>query len=327
VRQLEAGDEAAATPCDIADPGLPALPEPADTIAGLIAARDAERARSRRQDNDIGLLVGSNKTLRRELHALRVRRWRDEETIQALEGELAQTERAHQAFEAQLAQTRPLREHDAETIQALAAELAEARQARARAARRGRQLADEVATLRSRPWHLVTGWLRSRPSAGQTKVGRRSILPGEGPFFDRGIRIGGAGAIVGATVRRIKGAPSGMLTFGPYLKLAAGTYAATIEARLYQRLPLMAKFKLEIVCDDARQLIGWRNFRLHSTARWQRFELIFAVWDGEDCADFETRIWAREGTPLEIGRMDLYQLTEEPTTADANAADLTGGAA
>ena len=286
VRQLEARDEAAAVPRTVADPGLPVLPEAAETVAGLIAARDAERDQLRRQDTDIGLLVSSNKALRRELQALRVRRWRDEETIQALDEELARTKLA-----------------------------------RARANRRSRQLTDEVATLHARPWHSVAGWLGSRARSGRAKFGRRPILPGDGPFYDRGFRLGDAGAIADAAVKRVKSAPTGILIFGPYVKLAAGTYAATIEARLYQRPPVVTSFKLEIVCDDARQLIGSRNFRLYSIGGWQRFELIFAVWEGEDFADFETRIWARKGTPLEIGRIDLSQLTEEPTAASAGAAD------
>ena len=123
-------------------------------------------------------------------------------------------------------------------------------------------------------------------------------------------------------MKRVKDAPSGILIFGPYLKLGAGSYAVTVEARLYQRWPIVTSFKLEIVCDDARQLIAWRKFHLHWIARWQRFELTFAVWDGEDYADFETRIWAHNGTPLEIGRIDLYQLT-----APAPATDSDEGAA
>ena len=122
-----------------------------------------------------------------------------------------------------------------------------------------------------------------------------------------------------------------MLIFGPYVKLAAGTYEVTIEARLYQHLPVLTNFKLDIVCDDARQIIGLRWFRLHSFARWRSFDLIFTVWEGEDHPDFEVRIWARSGTPLEIGRMDLYQLTEEPSPAGAEAStgapDSNGDAA
>src|ERR1700680_2472699 len=79
------GDPRAPPPA--ADPGVPALSAAADTIAGLTAARDAERERIRQRDNDIGLLVSSNKALRRELQALKVRRWRDEETIQAIDEE------------------------------------------------------------------------------------------------------------------------------------------------------------------------------------------------------------------------------------------------
>jgi hypothetical protein len=284
VRQIEASEEAAVPAVAIADPGLALLPESADAIARLIAARDADREKIRRGDTDIALLVSSNKGLRRELHGLRVHRWRDEETIQALDEELAQT-----------------------------------RLSRARANRRSRRLADEVATLRSRPWNTIAAWLGSRRRSGRTGFARRPVIPGDGPFFERGFRLGDAAAIEGATVKRAKSAPSGFLVFGPYVNLAVGTYAATIEARLYQRLPMVTSFKLEIVCDDARQLIVWRNFHLNSLAHWQRFELVFEVWDGEDYADFETRIWARRGTPLEIRGLDLYRLTEAPTAAGAGA--------
>ena len=66
-------------PPSLADPSLPALPDAPDAVAALIAARDVERDRTRRQDNDITLLVASNKALRREVQALRVRSWRDKE--------------------------------------------------------------------------------------------------------------------------------------------------------------------------------------------------------------------------------------------------------
>ncbi len=301
VRQLEAGDAAAMPPPAIADPGLPTMsalaasaetPDTPNTIAGLIAARDAERDRIRHRDNDIALLVSSNKAVRRELQALRVRHWRDEEAIQALETELAQTRRARDS-----------------------------------ATRRSWQLADEVATLRSWPWQKFAGWLAPRPRQNRAEFVRRPILAGDGPFFQRGFFLSDAAEIAGTTVKRIKGAPSGTLVYGPYVNLAAGTYAVTVDARLYQRLPVLTNFKLEIVYDDARQLVGLRKFRLLSIARWQRFELIFTVWDSDDHSDFEVRIWARKGTPLEIGRMDLYQLTEEPPAASVRAPDTNGGAA
>jgi hypothetical protein len=292
VRQLEAGDEAAVPPPAIADPDLSAMPPSAETIAGLIAARDAERDRIRRRDNDIALLVGSNKALRRELHGLRVRRWRDEETIQALETELAQTRRARDG-----------------------------------ATRRSRRLADEVSTLRTWPWHPFAGWLASRPRQNRTQVVRRPILAGDRPFFQRGFVLSDAAVIEGTTVKRIKSAPSGTLVYGPYVNFPAGTYAVTVDARLYQRLPVLTSFQLDAVCDDARQLVGLRKFRLYSTVRWQRFELIFTVWDGEDYPDFEVRIWARKGTPLEIGRMELYRLIEEPPAESARAPEPNGGVA
>lgn len=250
VRQLEAGDEAALPPPAIADP---------DPL--------------RQRDHDIGLLVSTNKALRRELQALKVRHWRDEETIQALDEELTKTRRARDAL-----------------------------------TRRSRRLAAEVASLGSRPWHVVTGWLSARLRSNRTSLGRRPILPADRPFFQCGFRLGEAGRVAGPTVKRIKGARSGVLIFGPYVALAPGTYVVTVDARLYQRLPVLAGFTLEIVCDDARQLVGWRKFRLNSIARWQRCERIFTVWDGEDYPDFEMRIWARQGTALEIGGIGLYEI-------------------
>ncbi len=277
VRQLEAGDEAVGPPAAIADAILSAPPALTDPVAALIAARDAERDRIRQRDNDIELLVSSNKALRRDLQALKVRRWRDEETIQALDEELTKTRRTRDA-----------------------------------ATRRSRQLADEVASLSAR-WCSFPGWLGSRPYSGRKVFGRRAILPGDRPFFECGFRLSDTGAIAEASVKRVKDAPSGMLIFGPYVNLAPGTYAVTVDARLFQRLPVLANFKLDVVCDDARQIIGCRKFRLRSTAGWQRFELIFAVWDGENYPDFEMRIWAHKGTALEIGRIDLDQLMAEPS--------------
>jgi len=97
IRVLEAADEApdemAALSPPIADLSQPELPTSADALASLIAEGD----RIRLQQNDIRLLVSSNKGLRREVQSLRVRRWRDEETIQGLEKELAQTGLAHEA--------------------------------------------------------------------------------------------------------------------------------------------------------------------------------------------------------------------------------------
>jgi hypothetical protein len=290
VRQLEAGDETATPLPATVDPVSPALSASAstDTIAGLIAARDGERDRVRQRDNDIGLLVGSNKALRRELQALKVRRWRDEETIQALDEELARTRRTRDA-----------------------------------ATRRSRQFADQVASLGAR-WCSFSGWLGSGPQSSGGEFGRRPMLPGDRPFFKCGFRVSEAGAIAGAAARRVKGAPSGLLVYGPYLNLAPGSYAVNVDARLYQRLPVLANFKLDVVCDDARQIIGCRKFRLRSTARWQRFEMIFTVWDGENYPDFEMRIWAHKGTALEIGRVDLHQLTGEPPAASARGPDPNG---
>ena len=286
MRQLEAADEPAAAPPAPPDPGVPTPSSSAEAIAGLIAARDVERERLRQRDSDIGLLVGGNKALRRELQGLKVRHWRDEETIQALAEELAKT-----------------------------------RLSRDSATRRSRQLAEEVATLRSGPWYALTGWLGTHPGSNGIRFGRRPILPADGPFFRRGFRLSATSTIAGDTVKRITGAPSGTLVYGPYINLAPGTYAVTVDARLHQRLPLSAYFKLDVVCDNARQLVGLRKFRLHSIARWQPCELIFTIWDGEDYPDFEMRIWTHKGAALEIGRIDLCQLTEEPSATSPKATD------
>jgi len=297
VRQLEAGEEALWPP-RAAGPGLPAPSASADTIAALIAARDADRERIRQRDSDVRLLVTRNKALRRELQTIKVSRWRDEDTIQARDAELAKTRRRRDA-----------------TI------------------RRNQQLAEDVAALRSGPSQAFRGGPGSRPGSNGTNFGRRAVLPGDGPFFKRGFRISGAGAIAGDTVKRLKRAPSGTLIFGPYVNLAPGTYAVAVDARLYRSLPVLAKFKLDVVCDNARQLLGWRKFRLHSIARWRRFELIFTILDGEDYPDIEMRVWAHKGTALEIGRMDLYQLmdlhqsTGEPLPTGAKTADPDGRAA
>jgi hypothetical protein len=303
-------------PPSLADPSLPALPDSPDSpdaVAALIAARDVERARTRRQDNDIAPFVASNKALRREVQALRVRSWRDTERVQALEAELEQTRR------------------DAERVQALEAELEQTRRARDSANRHSRLLADEVATLRSRSWYRsawypLAGWLGARLRSKRAEYSRRPVLAGDGPFFQRGFLLGAAAEIAGATVKRLKHAPSGMLIFGPYVNLPAGTYAVTLDARLYQRLPVSSNFKLDVVCDDAWQSVGLCWFRLHSFARWRSCELIFTVAEEQDYPDFEIRIWARTGTPLEIGRMDLYRLTEKSSPAGADASTAAPGA-
>ena len=282
LRELEAGDEEAGTPAAIGDPGVPALPAAADTLASLIVARDTDRDRITRQQADIRLLARSNKGLRREVLGLRVHRWRDEERIQALDKELAQT-----------------------------------REARDAATRRSRDLAAEIATLRSGFRLRFADWFARPPQPVPAEPARPEILGGEAPFFKRGFLVGETAASGTATVKRIKNAPSGTMIFGPYLTLPAGRYAATIDARLYRRLPVSANFTVEVVCDGAQRVVERRRFRLYSLAGWRRFEVVFRVWDGEDYPDFEIRIWARRGTPLEIARIDLHELTDKTATAPA----------
>jgi hypothetical protein len=288
LRQLEAGDAVAVPgPGAGAPPASSKPPEMSGPTAALIAARDAAQDRIRRLDHDVRLLVGSNKALRRDAQALRVRRWRDEERIEAF-----------------------------------AAELNETRRERDGARWRGRRLTDEVAALRrqlpsSSPPHKIA----------LADFAHQPILAGEGPFFQRGFLLGEAAAIAGTSVKRTKAAPSGMLVFGPYVNLPAGTYAVTLDARLYRRLPVSTSFKLDVVCDDARQVFGLHWCRLRSVGGRRSFELIFTVWEGEYYTDFEIRIWARKGTPLEIGRIDLYRLTEEPSAVCGGKPDHDGGAA
>jgi hypothetical protein len=292
LRQLEAGDAAAVPAPSVAGPGPPELPETpdaadtSDPIAALIAARDAACDRVRALDQDVRLLLGNNKALRRDTQALRVRHWRDEERIEALATELEDTRR----------------ERDG-------------------ARWRSRRLTDEIAALRPQS----SGW--SVSGGRRTDLARQPILAGDGPFFERGFLLSEAAVIAGTTVKRTKAAPSGMLVFGPYVSLPAGTYAVTLDARLYQRLPVSTSFKLDVVCDDAQQVLGLQWFRLHSIGGQRSFELIFTVWEGEYYADFEIRIWARKGTPLEIGRIDLHRLTEEPPAAGSGTPEATGGAA
>src|SRR5262249_9435907 len=75
-----------------ADEPLPEPPVPPPAAATL--APDDERDLVRRQAADLRLLLRSNKALRRELTGLRVRRWRDEETIRGLESDLAEARTA-----------------------------------------------------------------------------------------------------------------------------------------------------------------------------------------------------------------------------------------
>jgi hypothetical protein len=297
-RRLEPGGAVAVPLPSTADPGLPATPDTpaAATISGLIAARDAVRERTRRQDGDIRMLVDSNKALRRAGQALLVQSRRDEETIRALETELTQTRRAHH-----------------------------------RANRRSRLLADEAVSLRRRAWYRAA-WhkLAERPGARsrskETEFAGRPALAGDGPFFQRGFLLGDGAEISGTTVKRGKDAPAGMLIFGPYVALPTGVYAVSLDARLYQALPLLTSFKLDVVCDQSRQIVGLRWYRLHPFAGWRRFRLIFTVCEGDDYPDFEMRIWARKGTPLEIGRIELHRLTGEPPVASAAPPDAAGDA-
>ncbi len=261
-------------------PHMPELPAPEDTVAAVVAPPDADLAPSLVEHDDIRLLVGSNKDLQREVASLQVRCWRDEETIEALEKELEQ-----------------------------------ARDARVAAAQRTRELAAEVATLHAQVRPPFAAWLGKRPRSAARGVARRQILGGDDPFFKRGFLLDETAAIAGTSVKRIKSAPSSTMIYGPYVKLPAGRYAVTIDARLYQRLPVLANFKVDVVCDGAQRVVEYRDFRLHSLARWRRFELPFTVWDGEDFPDFEIRVWAREQTPLEIGGIGIYALAEEAGAA------------
>src|SRR5207244_1634935 len=100
----------------------------------------------RRQADDIRLLVRSNKALRRELTGLRVRRWRDDEAIRALEGDLGETRTALDG-----------------------------------ARRRNQLLAQEMAALSSHRWRILPRRGARRATEGG-EGGLRSVLEGDGPF-------------------------------------------------------------------------------------------------------------------------------------------------
>jgi hypothetical protein len=279
VRQLEAGGEQDRPSAPL---GVSAAPEPATSVeaAILIAARDAERDRVRRQERDIQLLVSSNKGLRREVLSLQVRNWRDEERIAGLERDLAQT-----------------------------------RDALAAAIRRGRRLAREVERRLARLRSWAAASLGGSMAPALPVRPHRELLAGDEPFFQRGFCLGEGVAIIGTAIRKLKRAPPGIMVFGPYLNLPAGNYAVVIEARLYQRLPLSAGFTVEIAYGGGHQIIASRRFRLLSTNRSRRFSLPFTVWDGEDCPDLEIRIWGRRRAPLEIGGISMFELLESGDSA------------
>src|SRR5204863_1117953 len=123
--------------------------------------------------------------------------------------------------------------------------------------------------------------------------------------------------IAGNAVKRRRDAPSGMLVYGPYVALAPGVYAVAIDARLYQLLPAWGEVKLDVVRDQAQQVVAKRNYRLYSLRGWRHFELTFDVLEGEASPDFEIRVWTRQGTPLEVAAIDLYQLSDEPSRSIA----------
>jgi hypothetical protein len=241
VRDLEAAGE----------PEPPLLPAPADV------SRQTEHELLRRQQDDIRLLVRANKGLRRELQSLRVRRWRDEEKIAALEKDLGERRRRRDG--------------------------------------------------------VISRWFSRTPGAVAGRPGRQMIA-GSGPFFERGFQLGEAAVIAGTKVRRRRDAPSGMLVFGPYIALSPGSYAVVIDAGLYGRLPLFAGFTADAVYDRAQSMLAAQRFRLCWGVR-RHCELRFDIAMGAAAGDVEIRLWARRGTPLEIGLIELYRLPEEAPAA------------
>lgn len=252
----------------------------ADGFAVISAALAAERERTTGLERQIRALVADGKSMRRQVLALRVGRWRDEEAIAELQSELAQT-----------------------------------RQSRDAAIVRGRQLAREIALVSRRPWLAFFKARGARPNTAPPAAMRQASAV-TAPFFMRGFQLDDATAIINGAARRARNAPAGTMIYGPYIALPAGTYCAVIDARLY-RFPAMAGIKVDVVCDRARRLIEQRRFVLHPLARLRRLQMPFTIWEGEDYADFELRIWAPNRAALEITRIGLHSVREAPAAAEA----------
>lgn len=240
----------------------------ADGMAAVSAALAAERDRTTRLESQIRALVADSRITRREILALRVRRWRDEEKIEELETELARTRQSRQA-----------------------------------AITYSRELARELVLLARRPW---LAFFRHH-DARLKKSPQQPPQADATPFYMRGFRLDEATVIVNGVARRARNAPSGTMVYGPYIALPAGRYCATVEARLY-RFPAVGAIKVDVVCDRAQRLIEQRQLLLHPLAPSRRLEIPFTIWDGEDYADFEIRIWAWQGTALEVAHVDLLRL-------------------
>jgi hypothetical protein len=151
-------------------------------------------------------------------------------------------------------------------------------------------------------------------------------LSSGGAFFERGFRLGDGVAVAGRAARRPRHMPSGTMVFGPYVRLRPGRYAATIAARLYEPLPFCAQFTADVVCAGGQHLIAARRFRVLSSIPARSREFAFTVPEGLDHSDFEVRIWARRGAPLEVSQIELRQLSTAGPAPSAAAQTVPAGA-
>jgi hypothetical protein len=142
----------------------------------------------------------------------------------------------------------------------------------------------------------------------QTQIAALRCFAGGAPV-ECGFRLGEGAKLAGSAVRRTKTAPSATMIFGPYVRLRPGRYAATVTARLYEPVAVPASFAVEVVCGGGQHVIAVRHFQAWPLLPARPRRLIFTVPDGLDRDDFEVRIWARRGTPLEISRIALHPLS------------------
>ena len=184
-----------------------------------------------------------------------------------------------------------------------------------------KKLRREAQTLRLRCWQgedriaELEAALREAEAARQGSLDRLRELEGEiaalrcfagGSPLACGFRPGEGAMLAGGAVRRAKAAPSGTMIFGPYIRLSPGRYVVTLRARLYEPAAAAASFTVDAVYGCGQRVIAVRHFRAWPLLPARTCRLAF--WTTEEINDFETRVWARAGTPLEISRIALHPI-------------------